>query len=520
MKRFHLTAMLVLVMVAALCTVVSAQAKLTDIEIWEGASVSESGPPPDDWKAYQIVRDQLGINWKVVLLPSTLTDQDTKINAAAAANNLPDMFLVNRDAWYRLARAGLVAPVDDMLPMMPVRTKTHYDDPVARKLVTINKVLYGLPEPGQLPMTDGFVVRKDWLDKVKMQPPKTLNDFLAVAKAFTNKDPDGNGKNDTYGFGAYIESSGIQQAALGLRFEWIYGAFGVSGTWNVSDRAHFGLNARNPNMMRATLFIKTMVDAKIIDPDWAVIKKDEYRARWKQGRWGMMHENFAALSTVANYKDFDNNFPNGLWIAPPPPVGLEGQSAENVLLKNVRIHAISQRAVKAGKKEALAKLLEWMANPEGYYLLGFGYEGVNYKKMPDGTISTEGIPADLQWTSKAQQPLTQLRNLVFINSDVELKARYVPFTTKSGRVQDPLSYWNAFRSFPYTDSTGASIINPPANAADFNRFYSENIMKFVLGQQPLNEQTWADFVNGLDRLGAKQWEESAKQTLIEAGFLD
>jgi putative aldouronate transport system substrate-binding protein len=390
---------------------------------------------------------------------------------------------------------------------------------VARKLVTLNNVLYGLPEPGQLPMTDGFVVRRDWLNKLGLQPPKTLDDFLAVAKAFTERDPDGNGKNDTYGFGAYIESSGIQQAGLGLRFEWIYGAYGVAGTWNVQDTKSFGLNARNPNMMRATQFIKSMVDARVIDPDWAVLKKDEYRARWKQGRWGMMHENFAALATVANYKDFDTNFPNGEWIAVAPPVGPTGLSAENVLLKNVRIHAVSQRAVKAGKTEAIAKLLEWMANPEGYYLLGFGYDGVNYKKLADGSISVDGIPADKQWTAKAQQPLTQLRNLVFINTDVELKARYVPFKTAIGRLQDPLAYWNAFRGFPYTDSTGASIINPPSNAADFTRFYSENLIKFVLGQQPITEKTWADFVKGLDSLGAKQMEDGARAQLTESGFL-
>jgi len=234
----------------------------------------------------------------------------------------------------------------------------------------------------------------------------------------------------------------------------------------------------------------------------------------------MMHENFAALSTVANYKDFDNNFPNGLWTAPPPPTGPEGKSAENVLLKNVRIQAVSQRAVKAGKSDAIVKLLEWMANEEGYYLLGFGYEGEHFKKDAKGYVTVEGIPADKQWTAKAQQPFTQLRNLVFINTDVELAARYVPFTTKIGRVQDPLSYWNAFRSYPYTDSTGAAIINPPANAADFVRYYSENIMKFALGQQPIDAKTWADFVAGLDRLGAKQMETSARTALLEAGFLN
>ncbi len=517
--RSKLLASGIVFLAMALCFSVFAQSKPVEVELWEGASVSEAGPPPDDWLAYKIIREKLGIDFKAVMLPSTLTDQDTKINAAAAANNLPDIVLVNRDVWYRLAKAGLLAPVDRMLPMMPVRTKTHYEDAVARKLVTLNKVMYGLPEPGQLPITDGFVIRQDWLDKVNMKAPRNLDEFMEVAKAFTFKDPDGNGKDDTYGFGAYLESLGLQQAGLGLRFEWLFGAFGVAGTWNVSEAKNFGLNVRNPNMMKAVAYIKSLVDNKVIDPDWNTVKKDEYRARWKQGKWGMMHENFAALSTVANYKDFDKNFPNGLWAAPPPPVGPEGKSAEMVLLKNVRIHAISQRAVKAGKTEAITKLLEWMANPEGYYLLGFGYEGINYRKTETGEISVEGIAPDMRWTAKAQQPLTQLRNLVFINSDIELKARYVPFKTASGRIQEPLSYYKTFRSHPFTDSTGAALINPPANAADFVRYYSENIMKFVLSQQPLNEKTWAEFVAGLDKLGAKQLEASAKAALSEAGFL-
>ncbi len=45
-------------------------------------------------------------------------------------------------------------------------------------------------------------------------------------------------------------------------------------------------------------------------------------------------------------------------------------------------------------------------------------------------------------------------------------------------------------------------------------------MQFVLGQQPLNETTWADFLKGLDRLGAKQLEDTARAALVEAGFLE
>ena len=47
---------------------------------------------------------------------------------------------------------------------------------------------------------------------------------------------------------------------------------------------------------------RSMVDAKVIDPDWPTLKKEEFRARWKQGKCGMMHENFAALSTIVQLR--------------------------------------------------------------------------------------------------------------------------------------------------------------------------------------------------------------------------
>ena len=38
------------------------------------------------------------------------------------------------------------------------------------------------------------IVRKDWLDKLNLPEPETLDDYYNVLKAFTEQDPDGNGK--------------------------------------------------------------------------------------------------------------------------------------------------------------------------------------------------------------------------------------------------------------------------------------------------------------------------------------
>jgi hypothetical protein len=124
----------------------------------------------------------------------------------------------------------------------------------------------------------------------------------------------------------------------------------------------------------------------------------------------------------------------------------------------------------------------------------------------------------MAWNTADMQPLTQLANMVYIFSDVELHARYPSYTTINGRTMAPLDYLAGFSAEPWTQETGAALINPPDNAADFTRFYSENIINFVLGEQDLNEETWATFLAGLDNLGAADLEASAKQTLIDAGW--
>jgi putative aldouronate transport system substrate-binding protein len=205
-----------------------------------------AGAPPDDWAAYQIIHDELNINLTYVIVP-TGADGEAKVNAAAAANDLPDLFQMvsanndNRGALLRLVDLGLIAPVEDLMALMPERAKLHYNDPLAIDLVTFNGHQYGFPEPPPIPKREGFVIRKDWLDKLALQAPTTPEELLVVAKAFTEQDPDGNGKNDTYGFGGFLNGPG-----LGTRFDFIMGAYGVPGVWNFIDPANFGLNVRNP----------------------------------------------------------------------------------------------------------------------------------------------------------------------------------------------------------------------------------------------------------------------------------
>ncbi len=497
----------------------AAMAEPVDIELWALATVTEAGPPPDDWVAYDIIRDELGINFSYVIIPPG-QDGEAKLNAAAAANALPDVFQMvsstgdTRGALYRYANLGLLAPVNDIMPKMPQRTELHYNDPLAISLSTFVGQQFGLPEPPAIPRREGLVIRKDWLDNLGLETPTTLEDIYEVAVAFTELDPDGNGQNDTYGVGGFINGQGI-----GNRFDWIFGGYGVPGVWNFSDAENFGMNVYEAQYPEALAYMRSLVDAGVIDPDWPTLSRDEFRARWKQGQFGIMWEDFAALTNQSNYAPFDENYPDAEWIPLPAPTGPNGDAAYGVYTGRGQIFAVSQNAANEGKLDAIARLLEWMAT-DGYWLLGFGEEGVNYVIDANGDISTEGLDAAAAYTAPERQPFTQMRNqLVYYNSPAEIRARYPTYETANGRTMYPMDFLNFFQEQPWVDGRGIQVILPPDNAADFDRFYSEGLLQFVLAQRELNDANWASYLAGLDSLGAQEYIASAKAILLDARLL-
>jgi putative aldouronate transport system substrate-binding protein len=264
-----------------------------------------------------------------------------------------------------------------------------------------------------------------------------------------------------------------------------------------------------------------LVEAGVIDPDWPTLTKDEFRARWKQGRFGIMWEDFAALTNKSNYAPFDENFPEGSWTPLPALTGPGGESYYGFNQGNFQIFAVSQAAADAGKKEAIARLLEWIAT-DGYYLLGFGEEGVNFNLEENGFINLDGIDPAQAYNAPERQPYTQMRNqLVFYNTLAEISARYPNYTAEaSGREMTPIeTYLTFFQSQNWIDVFANNLIQPPANAADFNRYYDEGIIQFVLGQKELTPDTWAEFLAGLDSLGAQEYEAAAVEVLVDAGMI-
>lgn len=472
--------------------------ELNKIELWYSPYSSDAAPLPADSVLIDHVEKDLGIFLQTQPLPSNNQDQAEVILEAARTNTLPDIFMVNRDVLTTLVRENKVTRVDSLFPLMPERTAKMYDA-TSRAAASFDGVCYGLAQSGSIDRNEGVLIRKDWLDRLGLQVPVTLEDYYNVMKAFTLNDPDGDGKNNTYGYGAFVEVRAVEEG-LGCRFAPFFGAFGVEGTFN-STKTNAGLNIYKPEYKQALEFVHRIASDGYIDPSWTVYSKNTFREAWKAGKFGMMREQNAALAMESNYKEFDQRFPDAEWILIDPPVGPKGKSSVGAYSSGYRIYAVSRRAQELGKLPVIARLLEWMST-DGYITVVYGEEAENYMLDDDGNVTTEGLPdPSLAYTQKAAAPVLQLRNMVFYNGDDELEKRYSPWTSINGKEMNPLKLLREMQDKPWTLAIG----DLPGVSKELKTFYEDCVKDFVTGRRDLG--TWEMWLKDFDAHGGADWSK-------------
>ncbi|MCX4908174.1 sugar ABC transporter substrate-binding protein [Streptomyces sp. NBC_00878] len=117
---------------------------------------------------------------------------DKQLQARASSKDLPDVFINDASALGTYQSQGLLLPID---PASVAGGKSISPANWKYALGADGKT-YGVPFSRQAFNT---YIRKDWLKKLGLDVPQTWDDLTKVATAFATKDPDGNGKKDTYG---------------------------------------------------------------------------------------------------------------------------------------------------------------------------------------------------------------------------------------------------------------------------------------------------------------------------------
>lgn len=160
------------------------------------------GITPDQNAYFKDLKDMLNIEvqykWTV---PSSQFEQ--KFSLAMASADLPDIMELDQKNFEKLKKQDMLADLTQAYNDYASPALKKYmesDGGFAMKTFTSDGKLLAIPGfEDPFLSTQLLWIRKDWLDNLKLQPPKTMDELEQVARAFVQQDPDQNGKNDTYG---------------------------------------------------------------------------------------------------------------------------------------------------------------------------------------------------------------------------------------------------------------------------------------------------------------------------------
>jgi multiple sugar transport system substrate-binding protein len=123
---------------------------------------------------------------------NTGTDFEQRLARAAAGRDLPDVVVNDDSALGQMLRMGIIEEIDPKA----IKGSEDIEATAWPSAKASDGKYYAVPVSAQ---SFALFVRKDWREKLGLPQPKTWEDLHKLAQAFTQNDPDGNGKADTFG---------------------------------------------------------------------------------------------------------------------------------------------------------------------------------------------------------------------------------------------------------------------------------------------------------------------------------
>lgn len=270
------------------------------LEFPEGDSLEDNA-----WTRYLEETLNIKLNWNW----STNSEQYAqKVNIAITSNDIPDVMQVNSSQLKMMYDNEQIMDITDVMSenLAPYTEEVlNSDGGIALQAATFGGRLYAIPKIGSPLLTAKVLwIRTDWLEKLGMEPPKTVEDMRNLAEAFTTQDPDGNGADDTYGLAVYKDLYGSGYADLTGFFN-AYNAY--PSCWIEKDGGVVWGGVQ-PEVKEALTALNEMYNAGQLDPEFGVKDSNKVNEDVSAGRFGMMFGDFWNMAWINDAKINDPTF--------------------------------------------------------------------------------------------------------------------------------------------------------------------------------------------------------------------
>lgn len=361
------------------------------------------------------------LNIKLTILgPASSDDYNTAVNAMLVSGEYPDLLYFDWTQYSGGALAGVedgvivpISEIPEYKEKVPNWFKVIEENDEVRRAVTQDDgsiVTFCHWEPNIARSAYwGYAIRKDWLDRLGLAVPTTVDEAYAVLKAFKEQDANGNGDpNDEIPFsccnwwGTAHPGFDTLAAAFSLKVNVMYRD-------PQAGKITYWTEYNNGENFKA--YVETMrkwYEEGLIDEEFVSQKYDGWTAKITGDKVGMF---FCFPDSVGSWEDSikqtlkDNAYgnPDDVCIYGLVPLkGIDGvpytYDNDNAMVSFAGANqptVITTAAVKNGHIEKCLELLNYLYSEEGSELNNWGVEGVSYTKDADGTHHwTEAVTND------------------------------------------------------------------------------------------------------------------------------
>jgi ABC-type sugar transport system, periplasmic component len=302
----------------------------------------------------RMYKDDLGINLKYIWTVP-LEQYEQKLNVSIASGDLPDLMWLTNKALIDLAESGQLYDLTDLFKTRTSKATQEImqQDQASFDTAKVNGRLMALPYTGSaVDSLQVLYVRTDWLKKLGLPVPKTMQELIATAKAFTEKDPDGDGKKDTFGLALTKNCFKITEnhaAATGF----FAGYHSYIRRWIKDSSGKLVYGSIQSETKAALKALQDMYKAGMIDQEFGVKDRNAVTESIASGKVGIT---YGGMSTPGAFlKNNVLNDPKADWVAIPLVSIDKGVAAPIAKMPVSKYYAINKNCK---HPEALMKLIE------------------------------------------------------------------------------------------------------------------------------------------------------------------
>lgn len=305
------------------------------------------------------------------------TDSTEAFNLMISGQTIPDLVGGDRNLINQYGMEGAFMPLNDLIEEYAPNFKKILDEnPDVRGAITAaDGNIYQIPFMYESLVSEAWMIRQDWLDKLGLEAPTTVDEMYDVLTAFVNEDPNGNGQTDEVGYFTRLGTGGGTNVLKG-----VLSLFGVQDAWHIGKDGKVAIGLYTEGYKEAIKNVSKWYAEGLIDKEIFTRGSSARDMLFPENNGGVIHDWIPSCTGFNN--KLQDTVPGFKLVGILPPVDSNGDQWILESRDKITGNGWAMSATNKYPEETM-KYMDFWWTEEGRRLSTYGIEGVTYN-MVDG----------------------------------------------------------------------------------------------------------------------------------------